>query len=101
LLRERHNARHRFPAAPPSSAGAHNGQGKSKLGHGAQNNGSVFSITTSGAETVLHDLSSGSGGADPSVGLLDLAGALYGTTKYGGSSECHSGGCATIFELSP
>jgi uncharacterized repeat protein (TIGR03803 family) len=52
-------------------------------------------------ESVLHDFS-GLDGADPIGSLiLDAAGNLYGTTKFGGGSGCGGAGCGVVFELSP
>lgn len=45
--------------------------------------GTVFAVTTSGAETVLHNFEGGSDGADPVAGLVNFDGALYGTTFLG------------------
>ncbi|MGB8909631.1 MAG: choice-of-anchor tandem repeat GloVer-containing protein [Candidatus Cybelea sp.] len=56
--------------------------------------GAIFSITTSGVETVLHSLG-GSGGAYPEAGLINVNGTLYGTTLAGGTSN------GTVFSLSP
>jgi uncharacterized repeat protein (TIGR03803 family) len=60
--------------------------------------GTVFKISASGQETVLHDFCSVSGctdGAYPYAGLLrDGAGNLYGTTSSGGLY-----GAGTVFEL--
>jgi uncharacterized repeat protein (TIGR03803 family) len=43
--------------------------------------GTVFAITTSGAEAVLHSFIDSSGdGKDPRAGLIDVTGTLYGTT---------------------
>jgi hypothetical protein len=55
-------------------------------------------------EKVLHGFKSGKDGANPNGGLvLDSKGAIYGTTFGGGdeSGECGTGGCGTVFELSP
>jgi uncharacterized repeat protein (TIGR03803 family) len=50
---------------------------------------------------VLHTFIDGSDGANPNAGLIaDNAGNLYGMTPYGGGADC-SGGCGTVFELSP
>jgi uncharacterized repeat protein (TIGR03803 family) len=66
---------------------------------GGYNCGTVFAITTSGAETVLHSFKGGSGdGANPSDGLLDVNGTLYGTTQDGGA-YCGSYGCGTVFSV--
>jgi uncharacterized repeat protein (TIGR03803 family) len=56
--------------------------------------GTVFSITTGGKEKVLHSFGSGSDGAEPEAGLIDVRGTLYGTTYFGGT---YSGG--TVFSL--
>ena len=55
-------------------------------------------------ETVLHSFNNnGQDGWYPDAGLLfDGAGNLYGTTVAGGIHHtCSSGGCGTVFELSP
>jgi len=48
--------------------------------------GTVFSITTSGKETVLHSFS-GSDGENPAAGLTNVNGTLYGTTESGGTQN--------------
>src|SRR6202042_301702 len=52
-------------------------------GGGDSGNGTVFSITSSGVETVLHNFEGGSDGADPVAGLINVDGTLYGTTVSG------------------
>lgn len=67
---------------------------------GANGNGVVFAITTSGKETVLYSFKGGSSdGANPSGALLNVNGTLYGTTVSGGSSSCGGGGCGTVFSI--
>lgn len=65
--------------------------------------GTVFSITTSGGETVLHSFAGGSEDGDhPYAGLIHVNGTLYGTTRFGGSGSCsYSGisGCGTVFSI--
>jgi uncharacterized repeat protein (TIGR03803 family) len=66
--------------------------------------GTVFSITPRGVENVLHSFSSGSSsddGINPSAGLLDVHGTLYGTTQFGGSNCRGSSnyGCGTVFSI--
>ena len=59
--------------------------------------GTVFKITTSGAETVLHSFTGGLSGPDgavPWVGLLNVSGTLYGTTEYGGT-----GGYGVVYSI--
>lgn len=61
-------------------------------------NGTVFSLTRSGTERVLHSFGQGHDGTYPydTSGLIDLNGTLYGTTEYGGT---HKRG--TVFAISP
>lgn len=47
--------------------------------------GTVFSITPSGTERVLHDFTGGSDGATPVGGLINIHRTLYGTTESGGA----------------
>jgi uncharacterized repeat protein (TIGR03803 family) len=56
--------------------------------------GTVFSITPSGMEKVLHSFSNGADGINPLAGLTDVNGTLYGTTSFGGT---YSNG--TVFAL--
>jgi uncharacterized repeat protein (TIGR03803 family) len=58
--------------------------------------GAVFSITTSGKETVLHAFGGNGDGEFPYAGLINVNGTLYGTTEGGGAS--HRG---TVFSISP
>jgi uncharacterized repeat protein (TIGR03803 family) len=57
--------------------------------------GTVFSIDPSGVETVLHRFGSGQDGMYPNA-LIDVDGALYGTTAAGGTY-----GLGTVFKMSP
>jgi len=62
--------------------------------------GTVFQITEAGTLTTLHsfDLSDGS---EP-VGLVQASdGNFYGAALLGGTSSNCSGGCGTVFELTP
>lgn len=69
--------------------------------------GTVFKITAEGKLTTLYNFCSQSGctdGSEPNAGLvLDAAGNFYGTTNAGGLnySYCPSGGCGTIFKVTP
>ena len=60
--------------------------------------GTIFELTSSGAETVLHSFANDAAdGGSPESGLLrDAARNLYGTTYYGGTS-----GCGTVFKYTP
>ena len=56
--------------------------------------GSVYSISTTGTETLLHSFC-GSEGIQPLAGLVNVNGTLYGTTQYGVSSST----CGTVYSL--
>jgi FIMAH domain len=68
--------------------------------------GTVYELADSSgiyAEKVLYNFgSSGSSdGANPGAGLImDSSGDLFGTTVGGGSTNCPTVGCGTVFELS-
>jgi uncharacterized repeat protein (TIGR03803 family) len=63
--------------------------------------GTVYSVSTKGAEKVLYAFKGGADGTFPQAGLVDVNGALYGTTTYGGRSGCDHLGCGTVFEITP
>ena len=70
-------------------------------GCGTSGYGTVFKVTKTGIETVLHNFTGWpSDGAYPySAGLLrDAAGNLYGVTQ-GGGTGCGGYGCGTAFKL--
>lgn len=69
--------------------------GTTKLGGEHGPNGTVFSMTTSGTEKILHNFS-GSDGLRPRAGLVDLNGVLYGTTQAGGANDT-----GTVFSITP
>ena len=66
--------------------------------------GVIFELTSTNGkwrEAVLYAFHGGTDGVGPSGDLVfDSAGNLYGTTFRGGSGTC-TGGCGTVFELSP
>ena len=61
---------------------------------GGNNIGTVFSVTTSGQERVLHSFASTGDGNTPLAGLTAYGGVIYGTTAAGGR---HGGG--TVFSI--
>ena len=65
--------------------------------------GTVFAITTSGQERVLHAFNGGTDGEGVFAGLIESGGVLYGTTGSGGDVSCPNGtlGCGTIFRITP
>ena len=71
---------------------------------GGQGCGTVFKLSASGTETVLHSFAGGTDGERPMAGLVrDSAGNLYGTTAAGGGANCSDSsvnGCGTVFRLS-
>jgi uncharacterized repeat protein (TIGR03803 family) len=69
-------------------------------GGGAHGPGAVFRVSTAGAEKLVYSFRNGTDGANPKSPVLNLGGMLYGTTQYGGSSAC-TGGCGTVFAVTP
>jgi uncharacterized repeat protein (TIGR03803 family) len=61
---------------------------------GANNLGTVFAITKTGEETVLHSFGASGDGSGPVAGLLDVNGTLYGTTTVGGANSS-----GTVFSI--
>ena len=61
--------------------------------------GTVFSVTTTGKEKILHRFGKGTDGRNPYDGLTDVKGTLYGITDSGGSGCSSSGGCGTVFSI--
>lgn len=67
--------------------------------------GTVFKITPDGQFTTLYSFCSQSGcsdGANPVAGLVQgFDGNFYGTTYTGGTSPSCTGGCGTVFKITP
>jgi len=67
--------------------------------------GTVFQLTKGAGgtwtEQILYSFSGKSDGYGPNGLAIDAEGNLYGTTEFGGSSNCSYGGCGTIFKLTP
>jgi len=63
--------------------------------------GTVFSLTATGQETILHRFGVERDGIHPATRLLFVGGTLYGTTSGGGSGDACGGGdgCGTVFKL--
>lgn len=72
--------------------------GTTYSGGGNKRRGTVFEVTPSGTETVLHAFfAKGTDGYNPSASLvMDAKGTLYGTTLHGGA---YGGG--TVFQVVP
>jgi len=65
--------------------------------------GTVFELSSSGAETVLQNFD-GTVGANPTSNLImDASGGLYGTTEFGGEGDCYIDGtlvgCGVVFKI--
>jgi uncharacterized repeat protein (TIGR03803 family) len=67
-------------------------------GCGSSGCGTVFSITPTGKETVLHSFKGVPDGLAPGASLTVLNGTLYGTTESGGTGYCNDG-CGTVFSI--
>jgi uncharacterized repeat protein (TIGR03803 family) len=68
--------------------------------------GTAFELSPAGGGawtfTLLYSFQGGAAGNYPNGALvLDGSGNLYGTTQMGGSGQCSSDGCGTVFKLSP
>ncbi len=66
-----------------------------------QSCGTVYSVTPTGAETVLHRFSGPPDGGSPEGDLVAAHGVFYGTTTYGGANQCAKRGCGTVYTISP
>ncbi|HEY2473282.1 MAG TPA: choice-of-anchor tandem repeat GloVer-containing protein, partial [Candidatus Cybelea sp.] len=60
--------------------------------------GTIFSITPSGTEKLLHSFGNGTDGSGPLASLIEVKGKLYGTTAYGGAYY-HNGDAGTVFNI--
>ncbi|MGA2760119.1 MAG: choice-of-anchor tandem repeat GloVer-containing protein [Candidatus Cybelea sp.] len=71
------------------------------LGGGARNDGgTVYSISASGLHTVLYKFKGAPDGNNPTGGLINVNGTMYGTTPFGGSSTaCDPYGCGTVYSI--
>ncbi len=69
-------------------------------GGGSRGVGTVFRVTPAGVEAVVHSFNGyPDDGAVPSAGLINLGGALYGTTSGGGGSTHCAYGCGAVFKV--
>ncbi len=64
------------------------------VGGGSYNQGTIYSITPSGAETIIWAFGGSPGGSAPSADLIVIKGTFYGTTLSGGANNR-----GTIFSL--
>ncbi|MGA7200606.1 MAG: choice-of-anchor tandem repeat GloVer-containing protein [Candidatus Cybelea sp.] len=68
-------------------------------GEAGGGDGTVFSVTKTGTEQVLHSFGNGADGIEPAANLIDVKGTLYGTTLSGGAYDSGGGG-GTVFSIS-
>jgi uncharacterized repeat protein (TIGR03803 family) len=91
-----------YPTAAPILDKAGNLYGTT-AGGGAYNEGTVYKLSSDGTLSLLYTFTEGTDGGGPLGSLImDHAGALYGTTEYGGyggDGFCGSGGCGTVFKV--
>jgi len=70
---------------------------------GLYNAGTVFKVSTTGKERVIHSFGSGGDGVRPEASLIEVNGTLYGTTQWGGAGSCRSTsgikGCGTVYSI--
>jgi len=59
--------------------------------------GTVFNVSTTGTETMLHSFDHQSDGQWPFASLIDVNGTLYGATELGGQGSCD---CGTVYSIS-
>lgn len=90
-------------AFPSSTLLYHNNKfyGTTNLG-GKHGVGTVFAVTKSGTERLLHSFEGVPDGRYPTGGLTAIGETLYGTTNEGGTGACaYNDGCGTVFALRP
>lgn len=73
---------------------------------GDDNDGTVFSLSYTGDERILHSFAGGADGATPNGDLTVIDSTLYGTTNGGGYAQCQFFGgksyaCGTVYKLRP
>jgi len=59
------------------------------------------SVADAGTEKVLHSFSIADGDVPYGGVVFDASGNLFGTTFYGGSTNCNGAGCGVVFKLTP
>ena len=100
---------HRFTGYPKDGSGPFSGltslsgklYGMTASG-GSDGRGTVFSISPSGQEQILHSFTGPPDGQGPwTSDLVSVNGTLYGTTRTGGDAGCYgSQSCGTAFAIS-
>ncbi|MGA8534920.1 MAG: choice-of-anchor tandem repeat GloVer-containing protein [Candidatus Tumulicola sp.] len=64
--------------------------------------GTVYEVSSTGTERVLYSFQGGSDGAGTEAGVIaGQNGVLLGVTDYGGGATACTGGCGTVYALTP
>jgi uncharacterized repeat protein (TIGR03803 family) len=71
------------------------------LTNGGGTNGTFYEITAAGKEKVLYFFGPAPDGMWPGSGPVRYGGNYYGVTIGGGANTCNSGGCGTVFKVTP
>lgn len=98
------NVLHEFQASSDAELPVGNLAHRNGTLYGVTHGGTVFSLKLDGSGyAVLHYFLGGrQDGSVPEAGLVLSNGIIYGTTSLGGGGKgCHSGGCGTIFSITP
>jgi uncharacterized repeat protein (TIGR03803 family) len=66
---------------------------------GSNNGGTVFSVSPTGTEHVLHSFGQGADGSRPMAPLFNVNGTLYGTTFGGGANDGSGTGDGIVFSI--
>ena len=66
---------------------------------GTYGKGSVYAVTASGSEAVVHSFGGPNDGEHPDAPLVEANGTLYGTTTSGRGGSCPA--CGTVFSITP
>jgi uncharacterized repeat protein (TIGR03803 family) len=64
-------------------------------------NGTVFKLSPRGSLTTLHTFTGADGATPLAPPIQGTDGNFYGTTSAGGSSKACSGGCGTVYRITP
>jgi uncharacterized repeat protein (TIGR03803 family) len=74
--------------------------GTTEYGGGAIDVGTIFRISTTGAESIVYSFGPIPDGQNPVASLIYVEDRLYGTTYAGGDDSVCSNGCGTVFRVS-
>jgi uncharacterized repeat protein (TIGR03803 family) len=89
-----------YPSPAPLAVDTEGNVYGATVAGGASNQGTVFKVTPSGEETILHSFTGGADGGIPNGVILDSAGYLYGTTFGGGSGGLTGLQEGVVFQMS-